>query len=101
MAKLDGQQLKLDAAKAEAAKELADAVYIEAMEDGQTEFVKAVVELDYTAREVVISTVLQSFKDDSRCARIQAWVAAISELKTHPDPVHQQDKVEEIGRAHV
>ena len=92
IAKLDERQLRLDAAKAKAAQELADADRTEAIEAGQTEFVKAVIELDLTTREQVISTVLESLKNDARQAKIQAWVAAIPEPKPRPDPADQRDK---------
>ena len=71
IAKLTARKVKLDAAMEKAAKELAAADLSEEIEVGQTEFVRAVEELDLSAREVVVSTVLQSFKDDSRCAKIQ------------------------------
>ena len=92
IAKLTERKLKIEAAIEIKAKELADADRAEEIEAGQTEFVRSVEELDLTAREMVISTVLESFEDDSRRATIQAWIAAIPEREPRTDPIHQQDK---------
>ena len=94
VAKLEARQLKLDTAKEKAAKELVDAKRAEAIETGQKEFVKAVEELDVSAREVVVSTVLESLKDVSRRAKIQAWVAMIPEPKPRTDSTHPRDQAE-------
>ena len=94
IAKLEARQLKLNTAKERAVKDLVDAKRAEAIETGQTEFVKAIEELDLSTREVVVTTVLEPLKDVSRRARIQAWVAMIPKPGPRPNSTGQRNQTE-------
>ena len=77
IAKLEERQQKLDAARAKAIKELADEERNETIASGQAEFLTALVALDPTTREMVVSNVLQATEDSLRRDKIQAWAAMI------------------------